>query len=207
MNLKQLIQGCEPQRIVGSIDKEVTGIEIDSRRIGQGAAFVAMRGTQVDGHTFIGKAIELGATVIVCEQLPEEMKVDVTYLVYPNTEDVVGVLATHFFGNPTERMHLIGVTGTNGKTTIATVLYNIFRQRGYKCGLCSTVCNYIDGEPVPTEVTTPDPITLNRLLGRMADEGCAYAFMEVSSHSVAQKRIGGLTFSGGIFTNLTRDHL
>ena len=207
MNLKQLIQGCEPQRIVGSIDKEVTGIEIDSRRIGQGAAFVAMRGTQVDGHTFIGKAIELGATVIVCEQLPEEMKADVTYLVYPNTEDVVGVLATHFFGNPTERMHLIGVTGTNGKTTIATVLYNIFRQLGYKCGLCSTVCNYIDGEPVPTEVTTPDPITLNRLLGRMADEGCAYAFMEVSSHSVAQKRIGGLTFSGGIFTNLTRDHL
>lgn len=207
MKLQQLIQPCAPQQVVGSIDREVTGIEIDSRRIQQGAAFVAMRGTQVDGHTFIGKAIELGASVVVCEQLPEVVTEGVTYLVYPNTEDVVGTLATHFFGNPTQRMHLIGVTGTNGKTTIATVLYNIFRQLGYKCGLCSTVCNYIDGEPVPTEVTTPDPITLNRLLGQMADEGCAYAFMEVSSHSVSQKRIGGLTFSGGIFTNLTRDHL
>ena len=207
MKLRQLIQDCKPQQVVGSIDREVTGIEIDSRRICEGAAFVAMRGTQVDGHTFIGKAIELGATVVVCEKLPEETFPNVTYLVYPNTEEVVGPLATHFFGDPTRRMHLIGVTGTNGKTTIATVLYNIFRQLGYKCGLCSTVCNYIDGEPVPTEVTTPDPITLNRLLGRMADEGCAYAFMEVSSHSVSQKRIGGLVFSGGIFTNLTRDHL
>jgi UDP-N-acetylmuramoyl-L-alanyl-D-glutamate--2,6-diaminopimelate ligase len=144
---------------------------------------------------------------VVCEHLPETTAEDVTYLVYPSTEDVVGILATRFFGDPSRRMHLIGVTGTNGKTTIATVLYNIFRQLGYKCGLCSTVCNYIDGEPVPTEVTTPDPITLNRLLGQMADEGCAYAFMEVSSHSVSQKRIGGLEFAGGIFTNLTRDHL
>ena len=207
MKLQQLIQPCAPQQVVGSIDKEVTGIEIDSRRIQPGAVFVAMRGTQVDGHAYIGKAIELGATAVVCETLPEATDTSVTYLVYPNTEEVVGPLATHFFGDPTRRMHLIGVTGTNGKTTIATVLYNIFRQLGYKCGLCSTVCNYIDGEPVPTEVTTPDPITLNRLLGRMADEGCAYAFMEVSSHSVSQKRIGGLVFSGGIFTNLTRDHL
>ena len=207
MKLQQLIHDCKPQQVVGSIEREVTGIEIDSRRIQKGAAFVAMRGTQVDGHTFIDKAIELGAGVVVCEKLPETIKEDVTYLVYPNTGDVVGMLATHFFGDPSKRMHLIGVTGTNGKTTIATVLYNIFRQLGYKCGLCSTVCNYIDGEPVPTEVTTPDPITLNRLLGQMADEGCAYAFMEVSSHSVSQKRIGGLSFSGGIFTNLTRDHL
>ena len=207
MKLQQLIQPCAPRKVVGSLDKEVTGIEIDSRRIQPGAVFVAMRGTQVDGHAYIGKAIELGATAVVCEQLPDETADGVTYLVYPDTEEVVGSLATHYFGDPTERMHLIGVTGTNGKTTIATVLYNIFRQLGYKCGLCSTVCNYIDGEPVPTEVTTPDPITLNRLLGQMADEGCAYAFMEVSSHSVSQKRIGGLVFSGGIFTNLTRDHL
>ena len=135
MKLEQLIHGCAPQRIVGSTDREVTGIEIDSRRIQQGAAFVAMRGTQVDGHTFIDKAIELGAGVVVCEQLPEVTRDDVTYLVYPSTEDVVGTLATHFFGNPSERMHLVGVTGTNGKTTIATVLYNIFRQLGYKCGL------------------------------------------------------------------------
>ena len=135
MKLLQLIQNCEPLQVVGSIDREVTGIEIDSRRIQAGAAFVAMRGTQVDGHTFIGKAIELGAIVIVCEQLPETTVADVTYLVYPSTEDVVGILATHFFGDPTQRMHLIGVTGTNGKTTIATVLYNIFRGLGYKCGL------------------------------------------------------------------------
>ena len=121
MKLRQLIQDCKPQQVVGSIDREVTGIEIDSRRICEGAAFVAMRGTQVDGHTFIGKAIELGATVVVCEKLPEEIAEDVTYLVYPNTEEVVGPLATHFFGDPTRRMHLIGVTGTNGKTTIATL--------------------------------------------------------------------------------------
>ena len=207
MNLRQLIQDCKPQQVVGSIDREVTGIEIDSRRIKKDAMFVAMRGTQVDGHTFIAGAIELGASVVVCEQLPDTTQDGVTYLVYPNTEDVVGTLATHFFGDPSERMHLIGVTGSYGKATAATEIYTIFRQLGYKCGLCSTVCNYIDGEPVPTEVTTPDPITLNRLLGQMADEGCAYAFMEVSSHSVAQKRIGGLSFSGGIFTNLTRDHL
>ena len=207
MNLLQLIQGCEPRELAGSKDREVTGIEIDSRRVKAGNVFVAMRGTQADGHAFIGKAVAQGAAVIVCEQMPGETREDVTYLVYPDTQDVVGILATRFFGNPSERMHLIGVTGTNGKTTIATVLYNMFRQLGYKCGLCSTVCNYIDGEPVATEVTTPDPVTLNRLLGQMADEGCAYAFMEVSSHSVSQKRIGGLTFTGGIFTNLTRDHL
>ena len=207
MKLQQLIENCEPLQVVGSIDRDVTGIEIDSRRIQKGAIFVAMRGTQVDGHSFIAKAVELGAAVVVCEQLPDSLSADVTYLVYPNTEDVVGTLATRFFGDPSRRMHLVGVTGTNGKTTIATVLYNLFRQFGYKCGLCSTVCNYIDGEPVSTECTTPDPITLNRLLGQMADEGCAYAFMEVSSHSVVQKRIGGLSFSGGIFTNLTRDHL
>ncbi|MBQ7683295.1 MAG: UDP-N-acetylmuramoyl-L-alanyl-D-glutamate--2,6-diaminopimelate ligase, partial [Bacteroidaceae bacterium] len=144
---------------------------------------------------------------VACESLPEKPASDVTYLLYPNTEEVAGVLATQFYGNPTSRLKLVGVTGTNGKTTIATLLYHMFRRMGYKCGLCSTVCNYIDGKAVPTEVTTPDPITLNRLLGQMADEGCQYAFMEVSSHSVAQKRIAGLTFAGGIFTNLTRDHM
>ena len=149
----------------------------------------------------------MGATAVACESLPEKPASDVTYLLYPNTEEVAGVLATQFYGNPTSRLKLVGVTGTNGKTTIATLLYHMFRRMGYKCGLCSTVCNYIDGKAVPTEVTTPDPITLNRLLGQMADEGCQYAFMEVSSHSVAQKRIAGLTFAGGIFTNLTRDHM
>lgn len=207
MKLKTLIEACRPARVVGPTTGEVTGIEIDSRKIEAGNLFIAMRGTQVDGHAYIAKAQEMGATAVACESLPEKPSSDVTYLLYPNTEEVAGVLATQFYGNPTSRLKLVGVTGTNGKTTIATLLYHMFRRMGYKCGLCSTVCNYIDGRPVPTEVTTPDPITLNRLLGQMADEGCQYAFMEVSSHSVAQKRIAGLTFAGGIFTNLTRDHM
>ncbi|MBQ3908560.1 MAG: UDP-N-acetylmuramoyl-L-alanyl-D-glutamate--2,6-diaminopimelate ligase [Bacteroidaceae bacterium] len=207
MKLKTLIEACRPARVVGPTTGEVTGIEIDSRKIEAGNLFIAMRGTQVDGHAYIAKAQEMGATAVACESLPEKPASDVTYLLYPNTEEVAGVLATQFYGNPTARLKLVGVTGTNGKTTIATLLYHMFRRMGYKCGLCSTVCNYIDGKAVPTEVTTPDPITLNRLLGQMADEGCQYAFMEVSSHSVAQKRIAGLTFAGGIFTNLTRDHM
>ena len=192
MKLTELINVCHPAKVVGDTEIEVTGIEIDSRLIKSGNMFVAMRGTQVDGHTYIAKAIELGAKSIVCEELPADIQDDVTYIQYEKTDDAVGPLATTFFGNPTRKMKLIGVTGTNGKTTIATVLYNMFRRMGYKCGLCSTVCNYIDGEAVPTECTTPDPITLNRLLGQMADAGCEYAFMEVSSHSVTQKRIGGL---------------
>jgi UDP-N-acetylmuramoyl-L-alanyl-D-glutamate--2,6-diaminopimelate ligase len=169
--------------------------------------FVAVRGTQTDGHAYIGKAIEKGASVIVCETFPDNIDSDVTYIKVNDTEEVVGKLATAFYGHPTSKLKLIGVTGTNGKTTIATLLYNMFRLFGYKVGLISTVCNYIDDEAIPTEHTTPDPITLNKLLGRMADEGCKYVFMEVSSHSVVQKRIGGLQYSGGIFTNLTRDHL
>ena len=207
MKLSELIKACTPLEVVGNTEIDITDIELDSRRVGHGTMFVAMRGTQSDGHQYIDKALELGATAIVCESLPEEKKPEVTYIRYENTTDVVGLLATQYYGNPTLRMKLIGVTGTNGKTTIATTLYNIVRRMGIKAGLCSTVCNYIDGKAYPTECTTPDPITLNRLLGKMADEGCQYAFMEVSSHSVAQRRIGGLNFAGGIFTNLTRDHL
>lgn len=207
MKLSQLINDCKPLRIVGDADREIKSVQIDSRKIHEGDAFVALRGTQVDGHDYIEKAITQGATVVACEQLPEQLSADVTYMVYTDTELAVGPLATASVGNPTHKMKLIGVTGTNGKTTIATVLYNMFRRMGYKCGLCSTVCNYIDGQPIPTECTTPDAVTLNNLLGQMADEGCQYAFMEVSSHSVAQHRIGGLNFAGGIFTNLTRDHL
>lgn len=207
MKLNQLIKDCQPVQIVGEEDREVKSVQIDSRRVQPGDLFVALRGTQVDGHEYIEKAIGQGATAVVCESLPQHVSEDVTYLVYPDTELAVGPLATICAGNPSQRMKLVGVTGTNGKTTIATVLYNMFRRMGYKCGLCSTVCNYIDGRPIPTECTTPDAVTLNNLLGQMADEGCEYAFMEVSSHSVAQHRIGGLTFAGGIFTNLTRDHL
>lgn len=207
MLLKELLQTAGKYEISGSDEIEINGIEIDSRKIKDGNAFIAIRGTQTDGHDYISKAIELGAKAIICEKLPETITEGITYAIFSDTEDAVGKIATTFYGNPTEKLDLVGVTGTNGKTTIATLLYNMFRAFGYKAGLISTVCNYIDGEAIPTEHTTPDPITLNQLLGRMADEGCKYAFMEVSSHSVAQKRIGGLKFAGGIFTNLTRDHL
>ena len=207
MKLENILKSINVIETIGCINQEISGIQIDSRQIESGHLFVAVKGTQTDGHAYINKAIEKGASAIVCEMLPEELKKDVTYIKVMDTEDSVGKLATAFYGNPTDKLELIGVTGTNGKTTIATLLYNMFRQFGYKVGLISTVCNYIDDEAIPTEHTTPDPITLNKLLGRMADEGCKYAFMEVSSHSVAQKRIGGLKFAGGIFTNLTRDHL
>ncbi len=207
MKLEDLIKGTGYAGIVGDAGIEVSGIEIDSRKVGVGCVFVAMRGTAQDGHQYIGKAVSQGAAAIVCEILPDCIETGVTYITYKNTEDVVGCLATRFFGDPSSKIVLTGVTGTNGKTTIATLLYEMFRKFGYKCGLVSTVCNYIDGEPVPTEHTTPDAVTLNRLLGRMADEGCKYVFMECSSHAIAQKRIGGLKYAGGIFTNLTRDHL
>ncbi|MBO5707228.1 MAG: UDP-N-acetylmuramoyl-L-alanyl-D-glutamate--2,6-diaminopimelate ligase [Bacteroidaceae bacterium] len=207
MTLSELIQHYKPAQVVGSTDIEICGIELDSRKCCRGSVFVAMQGTQTDGHEYIDKAIGMGAACIVCESMPENKVPDVTYVVYKNTTDIVGPLATTFYGEPSKRMKLIGITGTNGKTTIATTLYNIVRRMGIKAGLCSTVCNYIDGEAYPTECTTPDPITLNRLLGSMADHGCEYAFMEVSSHAVDQKRIAGLTFAGAVFTNLTRDHL
>lgn len=207
MKLTEIIQPVTLTETVGCTELDITGIQMDSRLIEPGQLFVAVRGTQTDGHAYIDKAIEKGAAAVVCEQIPEVRQPGVTYLSTPDTEDAVGKLATTFYGDPTSKLDLVGVTGTNGKTTIATLLYDMFRHFGYKVGLLSTVCNYIDGEAIPTDHTTPDPITLNRLLGRMADEGCKYAFMEVSSHSVAQKRIGGLKFAGGIFTNLTRDHL
>ena len=207
MLLTDLIKAIRVEEIIGDAQRPITDINIDSRRIASGHLFVAMRGTQVDGHQYIQSAIERGATAIVCEQLPETLAEGVTYLRVANSEECVGPIATAFNDNPTEKVRLIGVTGTNGKTTIATLLYDMFRAMGYRVGLISTVCNYIDGEAIPTEHTTPDAITLNNLLGRMANEGCKYVFMEVSSHSVAQHRIGGLKFAGGIFTNLTRDHM
>lgn len=207
MKLENILKAVSPLQVIGDENLEVTGIHMDSRMVKNGFMFVAVKGTQADGHNYIPKAIENGATVIVCEQLPEKQEAHITYVQLADTEDAVGKLATTFYGDPTSKLDLIGVTGTNGKTTIATLLYSMFRSFGYKVGLVSTVCNYIDGEAVPTEHTTPDPITLNQLLGRMADEGCKYAFMEVSSHSVVQKRISGLRFVGGIFTNITRDHL
>ena len=207
MKLEEIIKGITVSEIIGNTTKEISGINIDSRLIEPEHVFVAVKGTQTDGHAYITKAIEKGAVAVVCETLPETLNENITYIKVGDTEDIVGKLATAFYGDPTSKLELVGVTGTNGKTTIATLLYNMFRKFGYKVGLISTVCNYIDDEAVPTDHTTPDPITLNQLLGRMADEGCKYVFMEVSSHSIAQKRISGLKFAGGIFTNLTRDHL
>ena len=207
MKLSELLKTIKPIEIIGSTDKDITGLNIDSRLVESGNMFIAVKGTQADGHQYISSAIHKGATVILCEQMPEGIAEGVTYITVKDSEEDTGKVATYFYGNPTSKLSLVGVTGTNGKTTVATLLYDTFRYFGYKTGLISTVCNYIDGVAVPTEHTTPDPITLNKLLGQMADEGCKYAFMEVSSHAVDQKRISGLTFAGGIFTNLTRDHL
>lgn len=207
MILSELLSTIPHCEVKGRTDIQIHDIQIDSRQISEGDLFIAIAGTQVDGHRFIPTAIGSGAKAIVCQHIPEGVDQDVTFIVVNNTEAIVGPLAHTFFGKPTEKLDLVGVTGTNGKTTIATLLFKLFSRFGYKCGLVSTVCNYIDNEAIPTSHTTPDPITLNRLLGRMADEGCRYAFMEVSSHSVVQHRIAGLVFRGGIFTNLTRDHL
>ena len=207
MKLIELLKNVEVLNTFGETEVEITGVNIDSRRIEAGHLFVAIPGTQTDGHKFIPKAIELGAAAILCERMPEEHAEGVTYVVVESTESVVGIVATHFFGDPSRKLKLVGVTGTNGKTTIATLLYNMFRKFGHKCGLLSTVCNYIEDEAIPADHTTPDPIELNRLLAKMVEAGCEYAFMECSSHAIAQKRIGGLKFAGGLFTNLTRDHL
>ena len=207
MKLNELLKNITPIKIIGNDGVEITGVNIDSRRIKTGHLFVAMKGTQVDGHLFIGKAIELGAISVLCEDLPEVLQEGITYVQVESTEDAVGKVATLFYGDPSHKLKLVGVTGTNGKTTIATLLYNMFRKFGHKVGLLSTVCNYIDDVEVPADHTTPDPIELNELLAKMVEAGCEYAFMECSSHAIHQKRIGGLKFAGGLFTNLTRDHL
>ncbi len=207
MKLSDIIKNVEVREIVGDTDIDILALQLDSRKVEQGTLFFAVKGTAADGHNYIPKAVEAGAKAIVCQTIPEIPADGVTFVMVENTEQIVGQMATNFFSDPTSRLTLVGVTGTNGKTTIATVLYNMFRALGYKCGLLSTVCNYIDGVAIPTEHTTPDPITLNQLLNEMVEAGCSFAFMEVSSHAVAQNRIGGLRFKGGIFTNLTRDHL
>jgi UDP-N-acetylmuramyl-tripeptide synthetase len=207
MKLNELIRKIKALSIIGNPDIEVTGVEIDSRKVEPGYMFMAMKGTQTDGHAYISTAIAAGATSVLCETLPQEINNNITYIQVADSEDATGKIATVFYGDPSANIELVGVTGTNGKTTTATLLYDVFRHFGYKTGLISTVCNYIDDEAIPTEHTTPDPITLNKLLGRMAEEGCKYVFMEVSSHAIAQKRISGLKYAGGIFTNLTRDHM
>ncbi|WP_273412665.1 UDP-N-acetylmuramoyl-L-alanyl-D-glutamate--2,6-diaminopimelate ligase [Prevotella aurantiaca] len=208
MKLNDLLKNVKPLNIEGDADKDIKGINIDSRKIELGHLFIAIKGTETDGHKYIEKAIELGATAILLEEMPTEpINKCITYIQVKSTEEAVGNVATTFYGNPSHHLKLVGVTGTNGKTTVATLLYNMFRKFGHKVGLLSTVCNYIDDEVIPADHTTPDPIALNELLAKMVAEGCEYAFMECSSHAIQQRRIGGLKFAGGLFTNLTRDHL
>ena len=207
MKLSELLKNVKPIAVHGDIDIDIKGVNIDSRKIENGHLFIAMKGTQVDGHKFIDKAIALGATAILLEDMPETLEDKVTYVQVKSTEEDAGKVATLFYGDPSKKLKLVGVTGTNGKTTIATLLYEMFREFGYKVGLLSTVCNYIDDKAIPADHTTPDPIELNRLLGDMVAEGCEYAFTECSSHAIHQRRISGLDFTGAIFTNLTRDHL
>lgn len=207
MVLTDVFKDVDVLEYMGATDIQVTGINIDSRLVKKGDLFVAVCGTQTDGHQYIPMAIKQGAVAIACQNIPEERPDDVTFIKLADTEDAIGKIATEYYGNPSRHLKLVGVTGTNGKTTVATLLYELFTALGFKCGLCSTVCNYIGERAIPADHTTPDPITLNRLLSEMVDGGCTYAFMECSSHAIHQKRIGGLCFAGGIFTNLTRDHL
>ena len=207
MKIKDILANCNLLEIVGEKDVDVVDISFDSRKVSPGTVFFAVKGTQVDGHDYIDTAVEKGASVIVCEKMPRKKAKNVTYVKVDNSAYVLGVGASNFFGNPSEKLKLVGVTGTNGKTTIATLLYRLFTEAGYNCGLLSTIENIVNREVVPSTHTTPDPIELNSLLHNMVDKGCEYAFMEVSSHSVAQDRIAGLCFAGGIFTNLTHDHL
>lgn len=207
MRLNELVQVLEAPEIVGDSEVEITGIQSDSRLVVPGSLFVAVRGTAVDGHTYIGAAIEKGAAAVVCEEIPENLNGKTTFVVVKDSAPAVGLLASAWYGYPSRKLVLVGVTGTNGKTTIATLLYKMFLRMGHKVGLLSTVCNYINERPIPTEHTTPDPLTLHRLMADMVADECEYAFMEVSSHAIDQRRISGLDFNGGIFTNLTRDHL
>ena len=178
MTLSELLVNVNPKSITGDTQIEITGVNIDSRRIENGHLFIALKGTLTDGHKFIGKAIDSGAKAVLLEDMPEEIRDGITYIQVDSTEDVAGTVATLFYGDPSRHLKLVGVTGTNGKTTIATLLYNMFRKMGHKAGLLSTVCNYINGREIPASHTTPDPIELNRLLAEMVAEGCEYAFME-----------------------------
>lgn len=206
-SITTLLEKIKVVNTIGDLGQEVKGIDSDSRNIKPGYMFIAVKGTTFDGHKFIDKAIELGAIAVVCEDMPETEQVGVVYIIVKDSQLALGQLASAWYNYPSSKLKLVGVTGTNGKTTIATLLYKMFKIFGEKVGLLSTVCNYIGDRAVPSTHTTPDPISLNSLLNDMVEEGCTYAFMEVSSHSADQKRIGGLEFDGGIFTNLTRDHM
>ena len=205
--LSDILAGIPATELQGSDDMEIVSIAFDSRKVVKGSLFVAVKGTVVDGHDFIETAINNGAVAVICENLPAHITGEVSFIMVSNSAVALGLAAANFYDKPSAKLKLVGVTGTNGKTTVATLLYQLFRDLGYKCGLLSTVENQINGQVIPSTHTTPDQIELNRLLDDMVAKGCDYCFMEVSSHSVVQHRIEGLRFSGGIFTNLTHDHL
>lgn len=207
MQLKELLHAIPVKEYRGLLETEVSSLCLDSRKMEKGGMFIAVRGHQTDGHHFIAQAIENGALVIVLEEIPEHISDNITYVLVDDSAYALGVIASNFHGNPSTNLKLVGVTGTNGKTTVATLLFNLFTKLGYKVGLISTVQNQIGEQILPSTHTTPDPISLNFLLKLMLEAGCDYCFIEVSSHAIVQQRIAGLIFAGGIFTNLTHDHL
>ena len=205
--LQDILYKVSIRSIEGQTAHEINDLQIDSRKVQQGSVFIAIKGSSSDGHAFIGTAISKGASAIVCETLPEAREEDVTYVQVENSASAAGYMANNFYGQPSTRIKLVGVTGTNGKTTIATLLFKLFRSLNYTCGLISTVQNQINDTVIPATHTTPDPISLNSLLKQMADQGCTHVFMETSSHAIHQHRITGLQYTGGIFSNITHDHL
>jgi UDP-N-acetylmuramoyl-L-alanyl-D-glutamate--2,6-diaminopimelate ligase len=206
-SLQDILYNVSIRSVNGNLQSEVKDLQIDSRKVKEGSCFIAIKGVQADGHGFIEKAIAAGATSIVAEELPENLNDEITYVEVAGSSEAAGIMAANFFGQPSRRMKLVGVTGTNGKTTVATLLYKLFTSLGYDCGLISTVKNLIAGEVIEATHTTPDAIQVQALLKRMVDKGCSFAFMEVSSHAIHQNRIAGIEFAGGIFTNITHDHL
>ena len=207
IKIEEILNGIEIVSVSGPKNRVISGVEFDSRKVKKNFLFVAVKGYKSDGHEFINSAIAAGATAVICEMLPENPDKNICWIKTNDSAKSLGLAASNFFGNPSSSLKLVGVTGTNGKTTIATLLYRMFMRLGFKCGLFSTVCNFINEKELEATHTTPDPVQLNRLLSEMIGEGCDFAFMEVSSHSAHQKRIAGLKFEGGIFTNLTLDHL
>jgi UDP-N-acetylmuramoyl-L-alanyl-D-glutamate--2,6-diaminopimelate ligase len=207
MQLQEVLYGVAITNLVGSTNREISILTFDSREIEKDAVFFAVRGTLSDGHNYIAQTINSGASVIICEEIPEEKTSGVTYIEVEDTGVALGIMASNFYGNPSAALSLVGITGTNGKTTIATILFKLFRNLGFSTGLLSTVQNQINEEIIPATHTTPNPLALNKLLRQMVNAGCVYGFMEVSSHAVVQHRIDGLTFVGGVFSNITHDHL
>lgn len=205
--LKEILYKASPTKVSGDMGIEILGISFDSRQVQPGHLFIAIKGLQLDGHEYIGQAIEKGAVAVVCEQLPPSLKEDITYVTVDNSAKTLGIAASNFCENPSTRLHLVGITGTNGKTTTATLLQRLYLKLGYNSGLISTVENRINDEVIASTYTTPDALQLNQLLKKMVDRGCTHCFMEVSSHAIVQNRIAGLHFAGAVFTNITHDHL